>query len=163
MVTAAVVTVAVVGYVGYRAYEESKSNAKVEVSSKTKYLPDVKAKSQSYKVYQLAYVNNQGELKRIGKKLTFEEALLALGITGATNSITQRFTYDKGRSSPAQRTLEEYSGVYGIYASGQRPAKALAVVLGWSGPPEVHASGMYGHYHDSTHTFHIWYGGKLLY
>ena len=25
--------------------------------------------------------------------------------------------------------------------------------------PEVHGVGRYGHYHDITHTFHIWYGG----
>ena len=52
---------------------------------------------------------------------------------------------------------------WGFYADSQGAAKALAVVLGYTGKPEVHGSGRYAHYHDGTHTFHIWYGGKITY
>lgn len=98
------------------------------------------------------------------KKLSFVDALSALGVTSATNSITQRFTYSKNRSSSAQRQLEHKgSENWGIYADSQSAAKALATVFGCTERPEAHASGMYGHYHDSTHTFHIWYGGKITY
>ena len=87
-----------------------------------------------------------------------------MGISGATNSISQRFIYNRGNSSFAQRQLEHNdSGEWGIYADSQQAAKAPAVVMGYSGKPEVHSSGMYGHYHDSTHTFHIRYGSKITY
>lgn len=96
--------------------------------------------------------------------MDFVQTLTALGISGATNSISRRYKYNRSKSSSAQRQLERKgSGNWGIYADSQSAAKALAVVFGFSGRPEVHASGMYGHYHDSTHTFHIWYGGKISY
>ena len=133
-------------------------------AQRTRTLSDVKVKQQKGKPYYLAYITNFGELRKVGKKLSFVEALVALGISGATNSITQRYIYNKNKSSSAQRQLEHKgSGNWGIYANSQYAAKALAVVLGFSGKPKVHASGMYGHYHDGTHTFHIWYGGKISY
>ena len=105
--------------------------------------------------------------------MDFVEALTALGVTGATNSISKRYEYDTGRSSYAQRKLEHMgSGNWGIYADTQRAAKALAVVFGWNNKPEVHSSGMYGHYHGGyvdtktgryEHVFHIWYGGVINY
>lgn len=93
-----------------------------------------------------------------------ENALVALGITGATNSISRRYKYNRGKSSSAQRQLErKESGNRDIYADSQSAAKEPTVVFGFSSRPEVHASGMYGHYHDSTHTLHIWYGGQISY
>lgn len=96
--------------------------------------------------------------------MTLPNALLALGCTGATNTLNQSFTYDRGKSSEPQRTLEHLGTVdWGIYTHDQANAKALATIVGATESPEVHGSGMYGHYHDSTHTFHIWYGGVLSY
>lgn len=51
----------------------------------------------------------------------------------------------------------------GIYTNKKVAAKSLAVVFGFKGKPEVHGSGMYGRYHDSTHSFHIWFVGKNTY
>ena len=137
---------------------------KASASSRTKKLSDVKAKEQTGCHYYLAYISNRGEIIKVGKKLSFVEAVLALGISGATNSITQRFVYSRERSSNAQRTLEHCgTGDWGIYADSQVAAKALAMVFSSTAKPEVHGSGMYGHYHDSTHTFHIWFGGKITY
>ena len=140
-------------------------------STRTKVLADVKVREQYGRHYQLAYVSSSGSLIRCGRKMTFEEALAALGITGATNSISQRFSYNPGKSSSAQRQLE-HLGNWGIYADSQVSAKALAVVFGFNSKPEVHGSGMYGHYHggyyngrkgEYEHIFHIWYGGILRY
>ena len=125
-------------------------------STETKTLSDVKVRQPVGQHYQLAYVNSYGALVRVGPKLSFVDALGMLGITGASNSLSRRYTYNRGQSSPAQRLLEkEAKGHWGIYADSQQAAKALAIVLGYSGRPEVHSSGMYGHYHDLTHTFHI--------
>ncbi len=133
-------------------------------AQRTKTLSDTKVKTQSGKHYYLAYISDFGGMCKVGKKLTFVEALAALGVSGATNSISKRYMYNRGKSSLAQRQLEHKgSGNWGIYADSQSSAKALAVVFGFSARPEVHASGMYGHYHDSTHTFHIWYGGEISY
>jgi len=156
-------TVAVVGIcaVAIEA-SNSKSVEKTKKKANKKTLKDVKVKKQYGKQYQLAYISAYGCLIKIGKKLSFTEALACLGITGATNSISQRFTYDKGRSSDAQRQLEHRGkGEWGIYSHSQYAAKALATVWGCTEPPEIHGAGMYGHYHDSTHTFHIWYGGMI--
>ena len=96
--------------------------------------------------------------------MTYDEALVALGITGVVNGANKMYQYDPGRSSDAQRLLEHMgTGNWGIYASSQSAAKALAFALGSTAPPEVHGAGMYGHYHDATHTLHIWYGGMINY
>lgn len=108
-------------------------------------------------------MNNQGEIKKEGKAMNFIEALSALGISGALNTLSKIYKYNKNKSSTAQRKLEGKSANWGIYTHDQANAKALSVVFGWNNKPEVHGSGMYGHYHDSTHTFHIWYGGKKSY
>ena len=140
----------------------SKSVEKAKKKANKKTLKDLKVKKQYGKMYQLAYISTYGSLIRVGKKLSFTEALACLGISGATNSISQRFTYNKGKSSDAQRQLEHLGkGEWGIYSHSQYAAKALATVLGCTEPPEIHGAGMYGHYHDSTHTFHIWYGGMI--
>ena len=51
----------------------------------------------------------------------------------------------------------------GVYTQQQAAAKALAVLFGGYSAPKVHHSGYYGHYHDSTHSFHIWFGGVIRY
>ena len=141
----------------YDSYRRSKSVVDTEK------LSDVKPKVLTGGHYQLAYVSEVGELIRFGRKMSFTETLLALGITGATNSLTNVYKYDRSRSSDAQRELEHKGiGEWGVYADDQRAAKALAIVFGWDERPEVHGNGMYGHYHDYTHTFHIWYGGKIV-
>lgn len=128
---------------------------------KTKKLSDTKAKLPSNKVYYLAYINSRGELVKVGSAMSFVSALGMLGISGATNSLNKRYKYNRHNSSSAQRTLQKSSSNWGIYTKNQANAKALSSVFGWKEKPEVHGSGMYGHYHDSTRTFHIWYGGKI--
>ena len=132
-------------------------------SRKTKVLSDTKAKLPKAKVYQLAYVNKNGALVRFPTKYSFVDALKMLGFSSAKNSLRQTFKYNRNSSSYVQRKLEIYSDKWGIYAHDQQHAKALASVCGAWESPEVHGSGKYGHYHDSTHTFHIWYGGVITY
>ena len=142
------------------------STASRKTWTREKTLADVKVKKQSdkKKLYQMAFVSYFGSLIRFGPKMTFAEALAALGVTGAANSVSKRYKYDTGRSSNVQRTLEHLgTGDWGIYASTQSAAKALAYVFGATEAPEVHGSGKYGHYHDGTHTFHIWFGGVIYY
>ncbi len=98
--------------------------------------------------------------------MNFVKALAALGISGATNTLTKIYKYNKeynkGKSSDAQRKAESYgANQWGIYTHDQSAAKALAVVFGYNKKPEYHGPGTYGHYHDSEHAFHIWFGGKL--
>ncbi len=137
---------------------------RIKQLSKRKSLSDVKAKLPSGKVYYLAYITTKGELAKIGKPMNFQTALASLGITGASNSLNKRYKYNKKKSSSAQRTLQPLgSGQWGIYTNSQTAAKALAIVLGYNSAPEVEGTNMYGHYHDSTHSFHIWFGGKMSY
>ena len=85
-----------------------------------------------------------------------------LGITGAANTLNQHYANNRTSSSAAQRLLEHDGiGAWGIYTHDQSHARALAQVLGNTRAPEYHGAGMYGHYHDSTHTFHIWFGSKI--
>jgi RHS repeat-associated protein len=161
---AGILATGVITWAGLSLYNQWKASA----SSKTKVLSDVNASIKSQKVYYLAYVNSVGELIKVGKAMCFVEALTALGITGATNTLSKVYKYNRGKSSNAQRELQKKSDNWGIYTHDQSAAKALAVVLGAKqgteeGTPKVHSSGMYGHYHDSTHTFHIWFGGKIVY
>ncbi len=169
MVTTAVVTQSMVLYnqmaLAHKALADKLSDTKAK-------LPKFKAK-----VYQVAYLSSFGALIRMPGKLTFSEALIALGVTGAANvTLNSRFTYDKGRSSEAQREAQRQPNIddskdWGVYTHSQAYAKALAVVLGWNenpdsmhGLPEAHGHGRlgyYGHYHDFTHSMHIWYGGQL--
>ena len=159
-----VAAVATVAVVGATIYANSSAKSSTKSSTRTKTLSDVKVKQQSGNNYQLAYISESGCLIKVGNKMNFASALAALGISGATNSVNKRFRYNRGNSSDAKRQLEHLgTGEWGIYADTQHAAKALAVVLGYSGKPEVHSSGMYGHYHDSTRTFHIWYGGTITY
>ena len=158
---AVVTTTAIIGYEIYINFQSQDADLS---SFNTKVLPDVSLKRQLGKPYSLAYISDYAGLIKLGKKMSFVEALSALGITGAANNFSKIYQYDRGKSSDAQRALEHRgTGNWGIYADSQSAAKALAYVLGGTNPPEVHSSGMYGHYHDSTHTFHIWYGGVISY
>lgn len=157
LMVAGVVMLGASAYVAFQA-----GQAIGEAISKPKTLSDTKAKIPSGGAYYLAYITNQGELAKKGKGMNFVQALASLGISGATNTLSKIYKYNKGKSSTAQRTLEHLgTGEWGIYTHDQSAAKALAVVLGNNDRPEYHGSGMYGHYHDSTHSFHIWYGGKI--
>ena len=154
------VALAAIGLFAYSLYASYKASA----SLKDKTLSDVKARKQEGDHYYLAYINQYGALIKMGDRMSFVEALAMLGITGATNNLSNTYQYNREYSSDAQRLLEHKgSGNWGIYADTQGAAKALAVVFGYNAKPEVHGSGMYGHYHDSTHTFHIWYGGVVTY
>ena len=135
-------------------------------SSQTKTLSDVKAKEidkQSH--YQIAYINSYGELVRLGKKLTFIQALAALGITATTNSISKRysFVYYESKVSSDVKKAQSDKKNWGIYADSQVAAKALATVFGYTSKPEVHGHNQYAHYHDANHIIHIWYGGPVNY
>lgn len=186
--TAAIVTAAV-AYEGYRVGSRyggtGRSNTRSGATKKsfaierkialaaTLTLADVKARKQnSKKKYYLAIVNTKtNDLQRIGMKMSFKGALLALGFTGATNSIKKRLTHSKGAMAPKPREYKESNEkkdkadavVWGIYTSNKRDAKSLAVVTGSNAKPEVHGDGYYGHYHDRYHMIHIWYGSKANY
>lgn len=133
------------------------------VSQKTRTLSDTKAKLPESKVYQLAYINENGFLVRFPTKYSFVEALKLLGFSSAKNTLRQDYIYNKEKGSTAQNMLQPYSKKWGIYTNDQKHAKALASVCGAYMSPEVHGSGKYGHYHDFSHAFHIWYGGIITY
>jgi hypothetical protein len=108
----------------------------------------------------LAYVDkNTGELKKVGKSLTMAEALGILGIKKASCSISQRFTLSQNTKAPSSCKGSEW----GVYSSNQVYASALATVLGCTSSPEIHGSGLYGHYHDKNRVIHIWYGYQIFY
>lgn len=132
-------------------------------SSKDLVLDDTTAKIPENKVYQLAYINKQGELIRLYTKYSFTEIVALLGITGVVNLSNQ---YEYAKQSEAQSTVQPLAKgkrFWGVYTHSQSAAKALAYVFSCDQPPEVHGSGMYGHYNDKTHSFHIWFGGKITY
>lgn len=131
-------------------------------STKTKTLADTKAKKPVLKVYQLAYINDKGELIKLSTKYSFVEALQLLGFTNAKNTLNQTFKYNGG--GKAKNMIGGYSN-WGIYTKEKAHAKAIAVVFGCNEAPEVHGSGNYGHYHDDAekHHIHIWFGGTISY
>ena len=101
------------------------------------------------------------------KDYSFTEIVGLLGISGVTN-LSRQYVYDKGNTSPAKKmTTSNRSckggNYWGVYTHDQAHACALAYVFSCDTPPEVEQSGMYGHYHDKTHSFHIWFGGILNY
>ena len=129
-----------------------KSTTKIRDIAGTKLLPDIKVKEQSGKPYSLAYITIFGGMQKVGKKMSFTDALSMLGVVTTSSSVWQRFVYNVGNSSPAQRLLEHKgSGEWGIYADSQYAAKALATVFGSTQCPEVHKPGMYAHYHIINH------------
>jgi hypothetical protein len=122
------------------------------------------------KVYQLAFVTQYGDLKRLPGDMDYQGAAVALGYTGKLNELSSMKymgDYDKGKDTKERDEVKKwsYSGspVWGIYTHGQRDAKALIILFGQFGPPETHGSGMYRHYNDKTHAFHVWFGGKMQY
>ena len=141
----------------------SKAQLRAQVNSKSITLTDVAQRQQKGKKYQLAYVAKKGKLQTYGKKLSFKQALNALGVTAITNSIYQKVSLTKAKfkNSYARSKLkkkQKKSNLWGIYADTQIAAKTLAFVTGANSAPEVHGYGNYGHYHDKHHLIHIWYG-----
>ncbi len=128
-----------------------------------KTFKDVRAKKQSGKHYKFAYIDDNNNLKTIGPKLTFRQALGGLGIKASTNSIKKRYKYkfNEGKlSKNAQTAYNSNRKTWGIFADSQVAAKSLAVVLRFNGKPEIHQSGQYRHYHDKDRALHIWFGKK---
>ncbi|MEL7569484.1 MAG: RHS repeat-associated core domain-containing protein [Eubacteriaceae bacterium] len=151
IILTAVVIVGTIALVNY--YNASKT--------KTYTLDDVDVtQPPGGKPYMLAYLR-KNMVHTIKQPMNFKEACIALGATGATNSLKKR-SYEVGTSS-AYLDLFSHSSYWGIYATTQKAAKALAMVFGCNTLPEVHGSGQYGHYHDGKHKFHIWYGNKIKY
>ena len=78
--------------------------------------------------------------------------------------MSKQYIYPK--KSKAQSTVQPLAKgkkYWGVYTHEQSAAKALAYVFSCDRAPEVHGSGMYGHYNDKTDKFHIWYGGIITY
>ena len=143
---AAMVAVAVVAYIAYQtAYLTS-----------TKTLSNVKAKTTKSKVFKLAYVKGK-KLFKVGKALTFVEALTILGVKKAACSLKRRYKVS------AKRPKSCKTKDWGMYTSNQSYACALATMLGCASWPEVHGSGYYGHYHDKNHIIHVWFGSPIKY
>lgn len=95
--------------------------------------------------------------------MSFSAAIEKLGVSGATNRLSQRFMYDSSKESPALNLIKKkylHVKYWGIYADTQADAKALATVFCCNSLPEVHIPG-YGHYHAPKHQFHIWFGNKI--
>ena len=114
------------------------------------------------KVYQVAYVNEKGSLIRIMPYYNYFEALAMLGCLGACNNLRIAKEYDPSSYCKAHKEVNDLGySTWGIYTHYQIHAKALAVSIGVTTPPEVHGSGKYGHYNDKAHSLHIWFGGIL--
>lgn len=111
----------------------------------------------------MAYLDDDGNLNVVGRNMTFTQAIAKLGITGATNTLKNKYKYNTKVPSSAESQMTGYGKYWGIYTNSQAYAKALAVVFGCDEVPEVHGDGYYGHYHDSTHSFHIWFGNPISY
>lgn len=137
----------------------SSSFSSSSTKTKTKTLSDTKAKQPQNRPYQLAYIDVNGNLLKVGKKMDLVEALTCLGIKEASSCIEERYTMPNHFKSPDVIKSKKW----GIYADSQEDAKTLAVVLNSDAAPKVHGSGYYGHYHDKTHQIHIWYGQPLFY
>ena len=116
------------------------------------------------KVYQVAYVNEKGSLIRIMPYYNYFEALAMFGCLGACNNLRIAKEYDPSSYCKAHKEVNDLGySTWGIYTHYQIHAKALAVSIGVTTPPEVHGSGKYGHYNDKAHSLHIWFGGILNY
>ena len=142
---------------------------KASAASQHRTLSDTKASIPNGRVYYMAYVNKSGELIKVGNAMNFVEAIASLGISGATNTLNVVYKYPGySITHNVVKNRKDYNSqgnVWGIYTNSQASAKALAVVFGCTGKPEVEGSGMYGHYHNGgdKHIFHIWFGGKITY
>lgn len=125
---------------------------------------------ESRRSYKIAYISDEGILKKIWKKLTYGEAFYVLCGTAVRNHLTKkRIRGDKLRKSIAYKKIDKIKyikksdgkPVWGIYADSKVAAKTLAFGTGCNDKPEVHQYGGYGHYHDSHHLIHIWFGQPL--
>ena len=134
-------------------------------SFKDKTLSDVRPHiPDRSKVYQIAYINEQGSLIRLSTYYSYFEALAMLNCLGVYNNLRTPVDYNSSSYCAAHKKVNELGySVWGIYTHYQVYAKALAVSIGVVTPPEVHGSGKYGHYNDSGHSLHIWFGGILNY
>ena len=138
---------------------KSDTTTKDKTETATKTLEDTRTKQPQHRPYQLAYVDGNGNLIKVGKKMNLVETLTCLGIKKASSSIDRRYTMPEDFKSPDGIKSKKW----GVYADSQEEAKTLAVVLKSDVAPEIHGSGYYGHYHDKTHQIHIWYGQPLFY
>ena len=145
IIVAAVAIVVAGVVIAYKAYLKS-----------TQKLKNVQAKAPKSRVFKLAYASGTALIK-VGKSLSFVEALTVLGVKKAACSLARRY------SVTAKRPKECKSGDWGMYSTSQMYACGLATVLGCTSAPEVHGSGYYGHYHDKDHIIHIWYGYPINY
>lgn len=109
----------------------------------------------------MAYVDESGVLKKHRYKMDYFEALASLNCLSAINNLRRPKRYVRGTETDVKNYAK--STHYGIYTFSQRHARYLAESIGIGGAPEVHKSGQYGHYHDHTHTFHIWFGGIITF
>lgn len=134
-------------------------------SFKDKTLSDVRPHiPDRSKVYQIAYINEQGSLIRLSTYYSYFEALAMLNCLGVYNNLRTPVDYNSSSYCAAHKKVNELGySVWGIYTHYQVHAKALAVSIGVVTPPKVPGSGKYGHYNDSGHTLHIWFGGILNY
>lgn len=90
--------------------------------------------------------------------------LAMLGCLGTCNNLRIAKEYDPSSYCKADKEVNDLGySTWGIYTHYQIHAKALAVSIGVTTPPEVHGSGKYGHYNDKAHSLHIWFGGILNY
>jgi len=136
--------------------------ARSRSTTNTRVLADVPARvpAETEMVFQFAYVNRirdgsgqviRSELIRMpAPRMSFNHAVLALGGAGALNA-------------SATRLRNEAGGLWGVYTPRQEHAAALANVFGAYASPRVHDSGYFGHFHDGTHSFHIWFGDPIWY
>ena len=116
------------------------------------------------KMILISYVNEKGSLIRIMPYYNYFEALAMLGCLGACNNLRIAKEYDPSSYCKAHKEVNDLGySTWGIYTHYQIHAKALAVSIGVTTPPEVHGSGKYGHYNDKAHSLHIWFGGILNY
>ncbi len=163
-----IILVGVAVVAGVAAGEATRNNIQdaPKSSLKTKTLADVKAKIPRQPVYQLAYISIYDNLVRLPKYYTFYQILILLDVYRLAESV-YACVYDSERSSDLQKQLENKGKAWGVYTQNQNNAKGLAYMLVCQEPPEVHGSGMYGHYNISNkkgkHVFHIWFGSILNY
>ena len=139
-------------------YEAATSKTKSDTIS----LPDVKSKHPGRdNVYMVAYVNKTNDrLMKLSPKMNFKEAAIALNCMGTYNNLFVTHNYNSKSTCYAKIKAEENgSEIWGIYTKLQCHARALAEAVGiFPGGPEVHKVGSYGHYHNNTRNFHIWFG-----
>ncbi len=96
-------------------------------------------------IYYWAYLGSDGFLHKVVPGIGYREAVLSLGVEIVRKDKASK--YGKNR--------------WGVYTEQQIDAKALAVAFGWTSPPEAHGINYFGHYHDNTHAFHIWFGSPI--